>query len=100
MSQNVVCTTQQERQIYLLVIVPMTFISEDASGLRSQQTFTIKEKDVIFEKKPVIIKEKQVVVGGVEKKLPVTMREDEDNWFVLFSPAQIEKKAIAKGIVN
>lgn len=75
-------------------------ISEDAAGLRFQQTVTIEEKEVTFDKKPMIIKEKQVIVGGMEKKIPATMREDEDNWFVLFTPAQIEKKAISTGIIN
>ncbi|XP_053467641.1 protein 4.1b isoform X2 [Ictalurus furcatus] len=70
----------------------------DAAGLRSQQTVTIKEKEVTFDKKPMIIKEKQVIVGGIEKKIPATMHEDEDNWFVLFTPAQIEKKAISTGV--
>lgn len=78
----------------------MTLISEDAAGLRPQQTLTIKEKEVTFDKKPMIIKEKQVIVEGVEKKIPATVRKDEDNWFVLFTPAKIEKKIIATGIVN
>uniref|UniRef100_W5UHX7 Protein 4.1 n=1 Tax=Ictalurus punctatus TaxID=7998 RepID=W5UHX7_ICTPU len=72
----------------------------DAAGLRFQQTVTIEEKEVTFDKKPMIIKEKQVIVGGMEKKIPATMREDEDNWFVLFTPAQIEKKAISTAGVS
>lgn len=78
----------------------MTLISEDLTGLRPQQTVMSEEKEVTFDKKSMIIKEEQVIVGGVEKKIPSTMREDEDNWSVLFSPAQTEKKVIATGIVN
>lgn len=62
-------------------------------GLRSQQTGTIKEKEVTFDKKPVIIKEKQ----EIEKKIPGRVYKDEDNWFVLFSREQIKKKVIATG---
>ncbi|KAF4075944.1 hypothetical protein AMELA_G00224640 [Ameiurus melas] len=64
----------------------------DAEGLRSQQTVTIKENEVTFDKKPMIIKEKRVIVGGMENKIPATMREDEDNWF--------EKKAISTAGVS
>lgn len=78
----------------------MTLINEDAAGLRAQQTVTIKEKGVIFDTKPMIIKEKQVIGGGVKKKILAPVREDEDNWFVLFSPTQIEKMITATGIVN
>lgn len=77
----------------------MTLISEDVFSLGTQQSVRIEEKEVTFEKKPMIIKEKQVIVGGVEKNISAAVREDED-WFVLFSPAQIEKKATDTGIVN
>ncbi|KAF7691879.1 hypothetical protein HF521_010846 [Silurus meridionalis] len=74
----------------VIATVPMTQISEDAAGLIPQSA-TIKEKEVLFETKPTIIKEKQVIVKEVEKKIPATSHEVEDNWFVLFTPVQIEK---------
>lgn len=49
--------------------------------------------EVTFDKKPVIIKEKQ----EIEKKIPGRVYKDEDNWFVLFSQEQIKKKVIATG---
>lgn len=80
--------------------MPMVLIVEDVASLRPQQTVTIKEMEVTCVKKPMIIIEKQVIVGRVEKKIPATMHKDEDNWFVLFTPEQIEKKVIATGIFN
>ncbi|MCJ8745593.1 hypothetical protein PDJAM_G00132030 [Pangasius djambal] len=70
-------------------------VPSNTAGLRPQQTVMIEEKEVIFDKKPMIIKEEHVIVGEVEKKDPATVREDEDVWFVLFTPAQFEKKVIA-----
>lgn len=70
-------------------------LSEDVVRLRTQQALMIEEKD----KKPTVVEEKQVIVG-VEKKPHDTAREDEDNWFVLFTPAQMEQKVIAAGIVD
>ncbi|XP_060756137.1 protein 4.1b isoform X2 [Neoarius graeffei] len=82
--------------------IPIPFkkrdVPSDAAGLRAQQTVTIKEKGVIFDTKPMIIKEKQVIGGGVKKKILAPVREDEDNWFVLFSPTQIEKMITATGV--
>lgn len=78
----------------------MPLISEDVVSARTQQTVTIEEKEVTVAKKPMIIEEKQVTVGGVEKNIHATVREDEDKWFLLFSPAQIEKKAIDTGIIT
>ncbi|XP_053083902.1 protein 4.1b isoform X2 [Pangasianodon hypophthalmus] len=75
--------------------VPMTLISEDTAGLRPHQTVKIEEKEVIFDKKPMIIRKEQVIVGEVEKKNPAIRREDEDDWFVFFSPAQFVKMAVA-----
>lgn len=75
----------------------MILISKE--GLRSQQTVTITEK-VTFDKKPMIIKEKRVIKGGVRVKIPATAHEDKDNWFVLFTPAQIEKNATATAGVS
>lgn len=86
--------------IFISIIVPMTLISEDLTGLRTQQTVTTKEKEVTFNKKPMIIREKQIIEGGVEKKIPLTVREGENNWSVLFSPAEIEMKVITTGMVN
>ncbi|GAA6098854.1 protein 4.1b isoform X11 [Tachysurus ichikawai] len=75
-------------------------VSSDVASLRPQQTVTIKEMEVTCVKKPMIIIEKQVIVGRVEKKIPATMHKDEDNWFVLFTPEQIEKKVIATAGVS
>ncbi|TSK20247.1 Protein 4.1 [Bagarius yarrelli] len=75
---------------------PVSFKRRDdpSAGLRSQQTVTVTEK-VTFDKKPMIIKEKQVLIGAREK-----IAEDKNNWFVLFTPAQIERKAIATAGVS
>ncbi|XP_058232038.1 protein 4.1b isoform X1 [Hemibagrus wyckioides] len=73
-----------------------TKTKQNVPGLRSQQTVTIKEKEVTFDKKPVIIKEKQ----EIEKKIPGRVYKDEDDWFVLFSPEQIKKKVIATAGVS
>ncbi|XP_027028021.2 protein 4.1b isoform X5 [Tachysurus fulvidraco] len=77
-----------------------TITTPDVASLIPRQTVTIKEKEVTFVKKPMIINEKQVIVGRVEKKIPATMHKDEDNWFVLFTPEQIEKKVIATAGVS
>lgn len=83
----------------MFITVHTTLISEYAAGLKPQQIVTIKEKEVTFDKKPMVIKGKQVIVRVVEKKFPATTREDEDNWFVLFTPVQIERKSISTGKV-
>ncbi|KAM9436907.1 protein 4.1b isoform 1-T2 [Clarias gariepinus] len=74
--------------------VTTTLDSEDAAGLRYQQTVMIKGREVTFDHKPMIIKEKQVIVGGIEKKMAALVHKDEDDWFILFAPALIKKKVI------
>lgn len=83
-----------------MVIVTTTLDSEDAAGLRYQQTVMIKGREVTFDHKPMIIKEKQVIVGGIEKKMAALVHKDEDDWFILFAPALIKKKVITTGIVK
>ncbi|KAF5904330.1 uncharacterized protein DAT39_005947, partial [Clarias magur] len=73
----------------------VTLGSEDAAGLRYQQTVLIKGREVTFDSKPMIIKEKKVIMGGMERKLAALVHKDEDDWSILFAPAQIEKKVIA-----